>query len=174
MQQEGEIRQQCRYPHEGKHLAADITLDVQLVLRRQSNLGGHANDGGYDGRYGEDNAGHGANEGGAETEPAGLEDQWCDEEKDEVEDDAGHEEGVHDLRSNAEEGEDGGDFGRQSDSGAGEEFANKDRDRIEPEEGFGRGAESYAFIVVALAITPHANLVKVMKTEAPGHGIEQV
>lgn len=144
MQQEGKVGQQRANPHEGKHLAANIALDVELVLGREGNLGSNANDRGDDGRDGEDDAGHGADEGRAEAEPAGFEDERRDEQQDEVEDDAGHEEGVHDLGSDAEQLEDGDDFGGEGDSGAGQELADEDLDGVEPEEGFWGRAKGYA------------------------------
>lgn len=34
--------------------------------------------------------------------------------------------------------------------------------------------EDDILIVVSLAVTPHANLIKVMKAEAPRDGVEQI
>lgn len=146
MQQECKISRQGGDPHECKHLAADIALDVELVLRREGNLGSHADDGGDDCGHGDYDACHAADEGGEEAEPSSSEDERGGEQEDQVEDNAGHEEGVHDLGSDAEEGEDGDDFGREGDFGAGEEFAHEDFDGIEPKEGFGRRAKGYASV----------------------------
>lgn len=155
MQQESKVRRQGGDPHESKHLGADIALDVELILRREGNLGGHADDGGDDCGHGEDDAGHAADEGGEEAEPASSEDERRGEQEDEVEDDAGHEEGVHDLGSDAEEGEDGDDFGGEGDFGAGEEFAHEDLDGIEPEEGLWGGAEGYASVRIKVSFSSH-------------------
>lgn len=129
-----------------------------MILRREGNLGSNTNDGGDDCGYREDYACYAADEGGEETEPPSSEDERCGEQEDEVEDNAGHEEGVHDLRSDAEEGEDGDDFGREGDFGAGEEFANKDFDRIEPKEGFWLRAKGYTSVKV-ISQLPISSLV---------------
>lgn len=152
MQQECKICRQGGDPHECKHLDTNIALNVELILRRESNLGSDANDGGYDCGYRKDYACYAADEGGEEAEPSSFEDKRGGEQEDKVEDDAGHEEGVHDLRSDAEEGEDGDDFGGQSDFGAGEELANEDFDGIEPKEGFWTRAESYASVQFKVSV----------------------
>lgn len=151
MQQECEIRRQGGDPHKGKHLAANIALDVELILRREGNLGGNTDDGGDDCGHCEDDARYAADEGCEEAEPSSSEDERRDEQEDEVEDDAGHEEGVHDLGSDAEEGEDCDDFGGKGDFGAGEEFAHEDFNGIKPEEGFWGRAKGYASVEVRLA-----------------------
>lgn len=151
VQQECEISRQGSDPHKGKHLTANIALNVELVLRREGNLGGNTNDGGDDCGYREDDACHTADEGCEEAEPSSSEDERGGEQEDEVEDDARHEEGVHDLGSDTEEGEDGDDFGGEGDFGAGEEFAYEDFDGIEPEEGFWLGAEGYASVEVKVS-----------------------
>lgn len=56
MEQECQVGTEGPDPHECKHLRANVRLDVQLVLGREGNLGGDADDGGDDGCNGEDDA----------------------------------------------------------------------------------------------------------------------
>lgn len=146
MQYKGKVGGQRGDPHKDKHLAANVAVNIQLVLGGEGNLGGDADDGGDDGGDGEDEASDEADEGRAQAEPARLEDQRGQEQQDAVEDGAGHEEGVHDLRADAQQRQDGDDLGGQGDAGAGQELADEDLDGVEPEEGFRRGAERDASI----------------------------
>lgn len=137
VQQERKVGGQSPDPHKGKHLDANVGLDVQLVLRGEGDLGGHADDRGDDGGDGEDHARQPADKGDEQAEPAGAHDKGGPQEKDEVENSARHEEAIHDFGSDPQEAQNGLDLGGKGDSGTGEELTDEDFDGIEPVECFG-------------------------------------
>ena len=134
VQNKRQVRQQRANPHECKHLDANDGIDVELVLRRQGNLGRDAEHSGDDGGNGEQDAGYQGKEGDEGGEETGADDEGRGAHEDKVENGAGHEEAVHDLRADAEEGEDGGYLRGEGDLGAGEELADENVDGVEPAE----------------------------------------
>lgn len=140
VEQEGKVCGQGSNPHKGKHFDADVGLDVELVLGREGNLGGDADDGGDDGGDGEDETREAAEQGEEQREPPRPHDQRRAQQQHEVDDGAGHEEGVHDLGSDFEQPQDGQDLGGQGNLGAGEKLADENLDWVEPVECPGRRA----------------------------------
>lgn len=57
------------------------------------------------------------------------------------------------------------DFRRQGDSGACQQFIEKNFDGIEPVEGFWARAMGYSFIIVAFTEIPEANLVEIVQAQ---------
>lgn len=195
MEEEGDDSEDGRDPHEDEHLDANLGGDVELVLRGEGDLGGDADGSGDDGGDADEQAGDECEDGEAEGEPASVESEGAQEHEDEVEDGAGGKEGVHDLGSQSEELQDGGDGSGEGDFGAGEKFADENFDRVEPVEGLGIGAmrdapnwrrlsvlsvEEYSgmkmsvLIVVAFTEVPQSNLIKVMETQATSYRVQKI
>lgn len=133
VQQEGDVGEDGGDPHEGEHLDANVGGDVQLVLRRQRNLGSKADDRGNDGCDGDERASNGAQEGQGQTPPSRADDEGREEDHAQVDANTGDEEAVHDLGANLEEFQDGDGLLWQCDLGAGEQLTNQHFDGIEPE-----------------------------------------
>jgi hypothetical protein len=110
VQNKGDVSQHGPNPHECKHLDANNGIDIKLVLRSQGNLGSDAESSGNGGGNGEQDGGYQGKEGDKGGKETGADDEGRGAQEDEVENGAGHEEGVHDLRADAEKGEDGVDL----------------------------------------------------------------
>ena len=136
MQEEGDITQDSGNPHETKHPDTNIGTDVQLVLRCEGNFRRDADYGGNDGGNADDDGGNSGEDAQRQAPPPRAKSEGSSEEEDGVEDGASHEEAVHDLRANLQHAEDSDDLGRESDFGAGEEFADEDFYGVEPVECF--------------------------------------
>lgn len=124
MEQEGDVGKDGGDPHEGKHLNTDVGLDVELVLCRQSDFGGNANDGRDDSDERDKNGGDSADDRKYQTPPAGAYDKAAEEHEDKVDADAGHKGSVYDFRANLEEFQDGDDLRRERNLATRKQFAN--------------------------------------------------
>lgn len=65
------------------------------------------------------------------------------------------------------------DLGRQGDCGACEELVEEDGHGVEPVHRHWFGAVGYAFIVVAFAEVPEADLVEVVQAEGAREGVDE-
>lgn len=173
VEDKGQVGQDGGDPHEDEHLDANVGLDVELALGGQGDLGGHADDGCDDGGHADEDAGNGGDDGDGDGEPAGAHDERGGQHEDKVDDGAGGEEGVHDLRAELEQLQDGSNLGGQGDGGAGEQLAHEDLDGVEPIKGLGLGAKRDALAVVPLTVAPEADLVEVVQAQATGDRVQQ-
>ena len=109
-------------PHKHHHLDPNFGLDVELVLCREGKLGGKTNGRGNDGGHANEDGGDEGDNGDGEGEPSCADDEGGREHEAEVDDGAGCEEGIHDAGADAEERQNGVDFGGEGDGGAGKEL----------------------------------------------------
>lgn len=77
------------------------------------------------------------------------------------------------MASNLDEIQNVVDIRRQRNCGAGKEFIEKNLDGIEPVECFRGRAVGYAFVVVALAEIPQADLVEIVETEGASERVDE-
>lgn len=152
LHKEGNQSNNGSHPHKGKHEDADVCADVELVLRRQGDACGNANHGSDNGRNGQQDARQAGYNDGDQAPPPREHHQRRSRQHHGVKDAAGHEERVHNLRSNPQELQDGDDFGGQRNLGASEQFVDENLDRVEPVELLIRGAVCDTSVESGLAI----------------------
>lgn len=136
MEKESQTGQDGGYPHKDKHFDTNNRTDIKLILRRERDLGRDTNDGGNDGSNGDEKTSYAAEQGQEQAKQACDEGERGEQHQDKVDDGACQEEAKHDLLADSQQIQNCNDLGRQGDLGSGEEFADKDLDRVEPVERF--------------------------------------
>ncbi|TGO28498.1 hypothetical protein BPAE_0027g00650 [Botrytis paeoniae] len=160
-------------PHKRKHLVSDTRANIQARLTRHRIFENDKHNRCDNHRGGDEKRRDKRPDGVEAGYPTRVDGEEGEEDIAETHDDAGDEEAEHDVTSDADETEDIVYFSGESDGCAGEEFIEEDIDGVEPVEVSGGGASGDAFIVVAFAEIPEADLVEIVEAEGSGERVLQ-
>ncbi|TGO48473.1 hypothetical protein BCON_0239g00090 [Botryotinia convoluta] len=161
------------YPHKRKHLGSHTRANIQARLTRHR-IAENDKHNRCDNRRGGDEKRRDESPNGVEPgNPTRVDGEEGEEDVTETHNDTGDEEAEHDVTSDADETEDIVYFSGESNGCAGEEFIEEDIDGVEPVEVSGGGAGGDAFIVVAFAEIPEADLVEIVEAEGTGERVLQ-
>lgn len=160
-------------PHKRKHLGAHTRADIQAGLTRHRIAENDKHNRGDDCGRGDEKRRDECPDGVEAGDPTRVDGEEGEEDVAETHNDTGDEETKHDVTSDADETEDIVYFSGERNGCAGEKFIEEDIDGVEPVEVSGGGASGDAFIVVAFAEIPEADLVEIVEAEGSGERVLQ-
>ncbi|TGO11002.1 hypothetical protein BTUL_0119g00020 [Botrytis tulipae] len=158
-------------PHKRKHLGSHTRANIQARLTRHRVTENDKHNRGDNCRRGDEKRRDECPDSVEAGNPTRVDGEEGEEDVAETHNDTGDEETKHDVTSDADETEDIVDFSGESNGCAGEKFIEEDIDGVEPVEFLGGGASGDAFIIVAFAEIPEADLVEIVEAEGSGERV---